>query len=59
MSTTNEVTDNVKQARDQALVGCYDEAKVFYSGAIQGVQKLMKEKQDQDMSDKWKQVEPS
>lgn len=50
------VTENVKQAREQALVGAYDDSKVFYGGAIQGIQQLLKEKDDQSMKDKWKQV---
>lgn len=56
MSAAQKVTENVKQAREQALVGCYDDAKVFYGGAIQGIQKMMKEKQDPDTNEKWKQV---
>ena len=52
-----EVTENAKQAREQALIGCYDEAKVFYAGAIQGIQQLLvKEKHDQATKEKWKQV---
>ena len=51
------VTEDVKQAREQALVGAYDDAKVFYGGAIQGIQQLLKEKDDdQAMNDKWRQV---
>lgn len=52
-----EVTENVKQAREQALLGSYDEAKVFYTGAIEGIQRLLaKEKDDQGTKEKWKQV---
>ena len=50
------VTENVKQAREQALTGCYDEAKVYYGGAIHGIQQLLKETQDPGMEEKWKQV---
>ena len=56
MSTTQEVSENVKQAREQALVGCYDESKVFYTGAIEGIQQLIKQTNDRDMKEKWKQV---
>lgn len=56
MATTQEITDNVKQGREQALVGSYDDAKVFYSGAIQGIQRLIREKQEPELKDKWKQV---
>lgn len=55
-SASLRVTENVKQAREQALVGSYDDAKVFYGGAIQGIQQLLKEKDDQSMKEKWKQV---
>ena len=56
MATAQKITENVKQAREQALVGCYDDSKVFYGGAIQGIQQMMKEKQDPGMNEKWKQV---
>ena len=56
MSTPQDITENVKQAREQALVGMYDEAKVYYSGAIQGIQRMMKDKLEPDLKDKWKQV---
>ena len=56
LAMAQKVTENVKEARDKALLGCYDDSKVFYGGAIQGIQQLMKEEQDSDMSEKWKQV---
>ncbi len=56
MSTAQEVSENVKQARESALVGSYDDAKVYYSGAIQGVQQLLKQSQEPDKKQKWKQV---
>lgn len=59
MSITQEITENVKQARERALVGSYDDAKVFYAGAIHDIRKLVKEKQDPDIKEKWKQVENS
>ncbi len=51
-----DVSEDVKQARDQALVGCYDEAKVYYTGAIQGIQELIKQTSDTNLKEKWKQV---
>lgn len=51
-----EVSENVKQAREQALLGCYDEAKVFYMGATQSIQQLIKQTHDTDMKEKWKTV---
>ena len=56
MATTQEVSENVKQAREQALVGKYDESKVYYTGAIQGVQQLLKVTPEPDKKQKWKQI---
>ena len=56
MATTQEVSENVKQAREQALVGNYDESRVYYTGAIQGVQQLLKVTPEPDKKQKWKQV---
>ena len=56
MSSAQEISENVKQAREHALVGNYDDSKVFYSGAIQGVQHLLKQTLDPDKKQKWKQV---
>ncbi len=55
-STQEEISENVKQARDNALVGNYDESNVFYKGALQGVQQMFKTTPDPDMKQKWKQV---
>lgn len=56
MATTQEVSENVKQAREQALVGNYEESRVYYTGAIQGVQQLLKVTPEPDKKQKWKQV---
>ena len=56
MSSAQDISENVKQARDQALVGDYDDARVYYSGAIQGVQQLLKQTQEPDKKEKWRQV---
>ena len=57
MSEIEGVTVNVKQAREQALVGNYDDAKVFYTGAIQGVQKVIKMTHDTETKRKWQEVQ--
>lgn len=57
MSEIEGVTANVKQAREQALVGNYDDAKVFYTGAIQGVQKVIKMTHDTETKRKWQEVQ--
>ena len=56
MSTTQNVSENVKQAREQALLGCYEEAQVYYKGAVQDIRQLLKQTNDLDMTEKWKQV---
>lgn len=50
------VTGNVKQAREHALVGNYDDSKVYYVGAIQGVQKVIKHTHESETKQKWQQV---
>ena len=59
MSTPQEISENVKQAREQALVGNYDDSKVYYTGAIQGIQQLLKMTQEPDKKQKWSQVSSS
>ena len=54
--SSQDVSENVKQARENALVGSYEEAKVYYTGAIQGVQQLLKQTQEPDKKEKWKEV---
>ena len=56
MSTAQNVSQNVKQARENALVGCYGEAQVFYEGAINDIKQLIKQTKDLDMKEKWQQV---
>ena len=56
MSSSDDISDNVKQAREQALVGNYDDAQVFYSGAIQAVQQLLKHTHEADKKQKWREV---
>ena len=58
MSAQN-VSQNVKQARENALVGCYDEARVYYEGAIQDIKLLLKQTTDLDVKEKWQQVNHS
>lgn len=56
MSTTQNVSENVKQAREHAMLGCYEMAQVYYKGAAQDIQQLLKQTNDLDMTEKWKQV---
>lgn len=54
--STQEISENVKQARENALIGNYDDSNVFYKGALQGVQQMFKNTPDLDMKQKWKEV---
>jgi len=55
MSAQN-VSQNVKQARENALVGCYEEAQVYYKGAAQDIRLLLKQTAELDVKEKWQQV---
>ena len=56
MSDIDSVSGNVKQAREQALVGNYDDSKVYYTGAIQSVQRVLKQTYDPETKQKWQEV---
>ena len=56
MASSEEIAENVKQARELALMGDYDDAKVYYSGAVQGVQLILKQIQEPDKKQKWREV---
>ena len=55
-NSTQEISENIKQARENALVGNYEESKVCYQGALQDVQKMLKATPDLEMKQKWKQA---
>ena len=57
MASSEEVAENVKQARELALMGNYDDAKVYYSGAVQGIQLILKQIQEADKKHKWREVQ--
>ena len=56
MASSGAITENVKQARELALMGDYDDAKVYYSGAVQGMQLILKQVQEPDRKQKWREV---
>ena len=55
-SSVEEISENVKEARELALVGNYENAKVYYSGAVQGVQQVLKQIHEPDKKQKWREV---
>ncbi len=56
MSGAQNVSENVKLAREKALVGSYGDAQVFYEGAVYEIKQLVKQTKDLDMKEKWQQV---
>ena len=59
MSEIDGISGNVKQAREQGLVGNYEDSKVYYVGAIQGIQKVLKQTHDPETKQKWQEVRMS
>jgi katanin p60 ATPase-containing subunit A1 len=57
MSTTvGDILENVKLARENALLGNYDTSQVYYQGAVQQIQKLVMNVTDPVIKQKWQQV---
>ena len=56
MTEIDGISGNVKQAREQGLVGNYEDSKVYYVGAIQGIQKVIKQTYDPETKQKWQEV---
>ena len=56
MTSSEEISDSVLQAREFALMGNYEDAKIYYSGAVQGVQQMMKQSYELDKKQKWREV---
>jgi len=57
MSTAlGDICDNVKFARESALLGSYETSQVYYQGALQQIQKLLISITDPVRKQKWQQV---
>lgn len=56
MASSEQISENVKQAREFALMDDYEQAKVCYCGAIQGVQQILKHMHESEQKQKWKEV---
>ena len=59
MSSASEaakILENVKQSREQALIGNYGDSEVYYDCAIQGVRQLVKQTHDPQAKLKWEEV---
>jgi katanin p60 ATPase-containing subunit A1 len=55
-STLGDICENVKSARENALLGNYETSQVYYQGALQQIQKLLITITDPVRKQKWQQV---
>lgn len=56
MPSSEKVAEDVKQARELALMGNYEDAKTYYSVAIQAVQQMLRQMHEPDKKQKWREV---
>lgn len=54
--TVNEIMENAKLAREQALMGNYDMSSVYYQGAVQLIHRLLPQIEDQSRKGRWLEV---
>lgn len=50
------ISDNVKLAREYALLGNYDSAMVYYQGVLDQINKSLSSVKDVYLQQKWQQV---
>ena len=55
-SSLSDILENVKTARENALLGSYDTSQVYYQGALQQIQKHLSTVADPTRKQKWQQV---
>jgi len=58
-SSLSDIYENVKTARENALLGSYDTSQVYYQGAVQQIQKHLSSVADPARKQKWQQVTAS
>jgi len=58
-SSLSDIQENVKTARENALLGSYDTSQVYYQGALQQIQKHLITVADPARKQKWQQVTAS
>ena len=51
-----EICENTKMGREQALLGNYETSQVYYQGVLQQIQKLLLTIKDTTRKQKWQQV---
>eukprot|EP00117_Sycon_ciliatum_P024889 scpid69122/ scgid20778/ Katanin p60 ATPase-containing subunit A-like 1; p60 katanin-like 1 len=54
--TVSGICENTKMARENALLGSYDGAAVYYQAVLQQIQKLMQGIREADRKEKWVKV---
>lgn len=54
-----EISDNVKLAREYALLGNYSSAAVCYQGVLEQIRKYLLSVRDSSVQQKWQQVNSS
>ena len=52
----NEICENAKLARENALLGQYDSALVYYQGLLQQIQKVLMQAKEPSRKQKWQVV---
>lgn len=52
----NEICENTRLARENALLGQYDSALVYYQGVLQQIQKLIVQLKEPSRKQKWQVV---
>jgi len=55
-SVLSEIQENIKLARENALLGSYDTSQVYFQGALQQIQKYLTSCADPVHKQKWQQV---
>jgi len=58
-SALPDIQENIKSARESALLGSYDTSQVYYQGALQQIQKHLTSVTDPTRKQKWQQVNAS
>ncbi len=52
----NEIYDNTKLAREQALMGNYEMSVVYYQGVVQQIHRLLVQVREPGRRERWLQV---
>lgn len=52
----NEICENTRLARENALLGKYESALVYYQGVLQQIQKILVQAKEPTRKQKWQVV---